>query len=47
MAAKELAIQRLGEKFWSGRLWGWEGENCRGSGKFFFGKHVVKEDKGR
>jgi len=38
MAAEELAIQRLGEKFWSSRLWGCEGESCRGSGKVFFRK---------
>jgi hypothetical protein len=38
MAAEELAIQRLGEKFYSGRLWGWEGESCKGSGKVFFGR---------
>jgi hypothetical protein len=47
MAAEELAIQRLGEKFWGGRLWECEGESCRGSGKVFFGEHVVGEDKGK
>ncbi len=45
MAAEELAIQRLGEKFWSGRLWGWEGESCRGSGKFFLESMLLKRAK--
>jgi len=30
MAAKELAIQRLGGKFWSGRFSEWKGESCKG-----------------
>jgi len=50
MVAEELAIQRPGEKFWCGRLRGWEGESCRRSGKFlcfFLGEHVVEEDEGR
>jgi hypothetical protein len=43
MAAEELTIQRLGEKFWSSRLWGCKGESGRGSGKvFFWGEHVVE-----
>jgi hypothetical protein len=30
MATEELAIQRLGGKFWSGRFSELEGESCRG-----------------
>jgi hypothetical protein len=45
MAAEELVIQRLGEKFWSGRLWGWEGESCRGNGKFFLESMLLKRAK--
>jgi hypothetical protein len=30
MAAEELAIKRLGGKFWSGRFSELEGESCRG-----------------
>ncbi len=45
MAAEELAIQRLGEKFWSGRLWGREGKSCRGSGKVFWESMLLKRTK--
>jgi hypothetical protein len=30
MATEELAIKRLGGKFWSGRFSEFEGESCRG-----------------
>jgi len=30
MAAEELAIQRLGGKFWSSRFWELQGESYRG-----------------
>jgi hypothetical protein len=38
MAAEELAIQKLGEKFWRA---------AEEMGSFFLGEHVVEEDEGR
>jgi hypothetical protein len=47
MAAKELAIQRRGEKFWSSRLWVCKGRELQRRWEVFLEKHVIGEDEGR